>query len=137
MFTVFEFESSFWETVSVTILDIFCWIHWGTISEFHKWLWTINSYRHRNLGSLSTHYWLVYNSWTISVTCLDIFLRINWVTFSKFHQELRTINPFITPILKSLVVPLIWLTQLVQFIHESHHFLLWIASFSQPVRRLH
>ena len=52
-----EFESCFWETVSVTILDIFCWIHWGTISEFHKWLWTINSYRHRNLGSLSTHYW--------------------------------------------------------------------------------
>ena len=43
-------NSSFWESVSVTFLDIFCWIHWGTISEFHKWLWTINSYQHHNFG---------------------------------------------------------------------------------------
>ena len=71
---------------------------------------------------MSTHYWLVYNSWTISVTCLDIFLWINWVTFSEFHQELRTINPFITPILKSLVFPVIWLA-LIGAIYS------WIAPF--------
>ena len=28
-------NSSLWESVSVTFLDIFCWIHWGTILEFH------------------------------------------------------------------------------------------------------
>ena len=53
---------------------------------------------------------------------MDIFLWINWVTFSEFHQELRTINPFITPILKSLVVPVIWLT-LIGAIYS------WIAPF--------
>ena len=35
LFTVFEFKSSFWESVSVTFQAIFCWIHWVTISEFH------------------------------------------------------------------------------------------------------
>ena len=48
-------DSSFRESVSVTFLDVFCWIHWGTISEFHKWLWTINSYRHHNLGRFCSH----------------------------------------------------------------------------------
>ena len=28
-------NSSLWESVSVTFRDIFCWIHWGTILEFH------------------------------------------------------------------------------------------------------
>ena len=37
-------------SISVTFLDIFCWIDWVIISEFHRWLRTINSYRHHNFG---------------------------------------------------------------------------------------
>ena len=51
LFTVFELKSSFWESVSVTFLDIICWTHCG-ISEFHRWLWTINSYWHHNIGKV-------------------------------------------------------------------------------------
>ena len=36
------------ESVSINFLDIIFWIHCVTISEFHKWLWTINSYRRQH-----------------------------------------------------------------------------------------
>ena len=63
-------NSSFRESVSVTFLDVFCWIHWGTISEFHKWLWTINSYWHHNFGEFCWH--------IISLQLVNQFCNLLW-----------------------------------------------------------
>ena len=72
------------ESVSVTFLDIFCWIHWVTTSELHKRLGTMYSNRHHHqkifLAAFWRHFRRVYSSWTISVICFDIFFWIIWVT---------------------------------------------------------
>ena len=49
------FKSSFRESVSENFLHIFCWIHSGTVSKFLKRLWTMNLYRHHNLGKFCRH----------------------------------------------------------------------------------
>ena len=56
----FSNSRAVWESVSVTFLAIFCWIHRVTISEFHKWLWTIDQYRHHISGNF-VNPWSVYN----------------------------------------------------------------------------
>ena len=69
-------NSSFWESVSVTFLDIFCWIHWGRIHWNNCCLQLSNS-----------SFWE-----SVSVTFLDIFCWIHWGTISEFHWWLWAIN---------------------------------------------
>ena len=90
------------ESVSVTFLDIFCWIHWVTTSELHKRLGTMYSNRHHHqkifLAAFWRHFRRVYSSWTFSVTCFDIFF-FNYLSYtlgiSLVRENDKSVN-FIT-----------------------------------------
>ena len=54
-------------------------------------------------------------------------------SFSTIFVELKKLSAFITPILKSLVVPVIWLALIGAIYSRIAPFFALIASFSQPM----
>ena len=81
----FSNSRAVWESVSVTFLAIFCWIHRVTISEFHKWLWTIDQYRHHISGNF-VNTWSVYNPGGVTILL---------ATSCKGNQT-KVLNPWAT-----------------------------------------